>query len=224
MNVIELLKSDHQKVAKMFKSYEAAKESESESEKEAIVAQLCEELSVHAEAEEELFYPAFEARGENDEKAQDTVKEAFEEHKLVKTLMAELEEMSAGEEQYDAKVKVLKDLVEHHVEEEEGQMMPKAKKLLSSEELEELGTQVEGRKEALKVEYAEERGKASGAASGRQKASPAQSRSASSSRSSAGKGASSSSVKAARSPRPARRRTASGATPSRAKSKTSRKK
>ncbi|HYO46573.1 MAG TPA: hypothetical protein VEY33_07790, partial [Gemmatimonadota bacterium] len=123
---------------------------------------------------------------------------------------------------YDAKVKVLKDLVDHHVEEEEGQMMPKAKKLLSSEELEALGTQVESRKEELTAAYAEELGKAGGAASGRQKAAP--SRGASSSRSSAGKGASSSSVEASRSPRPARRRPASGAIPSPAKSKTSRKK
>ncbi|HYO46344.1 MAG TPA: hemerythrin domain-containing protein, partial [Gemmatimonadota bacterium] len=217
MNVIELLKNDHEKVSKLFKSYEAAKKSESESDKEAIVAQLCEELSVHALAEEQLFYPAVEDGSENDEKAQDMVKEGQEEHKLVKTLVAELKEMSASEEQYDAKVKVLKDLVDHHVEEEEGQMMPKAKKLLSSEELEALGTQVESRKEELKAEYAEEQGKASGAASGRQNSPPAQSSGASSSRSSAGKGASSSSVEASRSPRPARRRPASGAMPSPAK-------
>lgn len=211
MNVIELLKNDHEKVSKLFTSYEAAKKPESESDKEAIVARLCEELSAHAQAEEELFYPAVEDGSENDEKAQDMVKEGQEEHRLVKTLVAELQEMSASDEQYDAKVKVLKDLVDHHVEEEEGQMMPKAKKLLSSEELQELGAQVESRKEELKAEYAEEQGKTGGAASGRQKASPAQSG-----------GASSGSVNAARSPRPAR--TASGATPSPAQSRTSRKK
>jgi hemerythrin superfamily protein len=210
MNVIELLKNDHEKVSTLFKSYEAAKKSESESDKETIVAQLCEELSVHAKAEEELFYPAVEDGSENDEKAQDMIKEGHVEHKLVKTLVAELQEMSASDEQYDAKVKVLKDLVDHHVEEEEGQMMPKAKKLLSSEELEALGTQIESRKEELTAAYAEEQGKASGAASGRQKASPAQSR-----------GASSSSIRASR---PARRPTPSGATPSPAKSRTSRKK
>lgn len=219
MNVIQLLKNDHEKVSRLFKSYVAAKKSESDGDKEAIVAQLCEELSVHAEAEEELFYSAVEARAEKDEKAQDMVKEGHEEHKLVKTLLAELEEMSASEEQYDAKVKVLKDLVEHHVEEEEGQIMPKAKKLLSSDELEELGTQVESRKEELKAESVEELAK-----SGRQKAAPAPSRGASSSRNSTGKGAPSSSVRASRSPRPAPRRKASGATPSPAKSKASRKK
>jgi hemerythrin superfamily protein len=218
MNVITLLKDDHEKVSKLFKSYEAAKEAESDNDKEQIFGQICEELSAHAEAEEELFYPAVDAHGQGDEKAQDTVKEAHEEHKLVKTLLAELEEMSASDEQYDAKVKVLKDLVEHHVEEEEGQMMPKAKKLLSSDELEQLGAQVESRKEELKAEYAKEKGQEGRSASGRTKSSSAEGSGGSSSKGasssqSAARGSSSRSVKASRSPRPARRPTipASGA-------------
>jgi hypothetical protein len=78
------------------------------------------------------------------------VREAHEEHRLVKLLVAEISEMEAGDEQFDAKMKVLKDMVEHHVEEEEGELMPDAKKLLSSDELDELGERVESRKTELK--------------------------------------------------------------------------
>jgi len=150
MNVIELLKKDHEMVSGLFKSFEAAKESESEADKEQVVGQICEELTAHATVEEELFYPAVAARAAEDEKAEDAVREANEEHALVKGLVADLEEMSASDEQYEAKVKVLKDVVEHHVEEEEGELMPKAKKLLTREQLEELGGRVEARKAELR--------------------------------------------------------------------------
>ncbi len=149
MNVIELLKKDHETVSDLFKSFEAAKEKDSDSAKEGIVSQICEELTAHATVEEEFFYPAVSAQAGDDEKAGDSVKEAQEEHGLVKSLVAELEEMSAADEQFDAKVKVLKDVVEHHVEEEEGELMPKAKKLLTQDELEELGSRVESRKAEL---------------------------------------------------------------------------
>jgi hemerythrin superfamily protein len=158
MNVIELLKKDHETVSGLFKTFESAKESEAEDQMEQVVAQICEELTVHATVEEELFYPAVESRaGGEDEKAEDSVKEAGEEHALVKRLVAELEGMSPEDDHFEAKVKVLKDLVEHHVEEEEGTLMPRAKKLLSSEELDEMGTRVESRKEQLKSEGAGKR-------------------------------------------------------------------
>jgi hemerythrin superfamily protein len=150
MNVIELLKKDHETVSGLFKSFEAAKEADADADKEQIVAQICEELTAHATVEEELFYPAVAAQAEDDEKAGDSVKEAQEEHGLVKSLVADLEGMSAADEQFDAKVKVLKDVVEHHVEEEEGELMPKAKKLLTKEQLDELGSRVETRKDELR--------------------------------------------------------------------------
>jgi hemerythrin superfamily protein len=150
MNVIDLLKSDHQKVEGLFESFESAKESESGGEKEQIVEQICHALDVHAAVEEEFFYPAVEKRAGRDEKAESSVKESYEEHSLLKTVVAELKGTSGrGDGQFDAKVKVLKDLVQHHVGEEEGVLMPRAKKLLSSEELEALGTQVENRKQEL---------------------------------------------------------------------------
>jgi hemerythrin superfamily protein len=157
MNVIDLLKKDHETVSALFKDYEAAKEAESENEKRSIVERVLRELTAHAEVEEELFYPAVEERAEEDEKADRGLKEAHEEHRLVKLLVSELGRMRAGDGQFDAKVKVLKDVVEHHVEEEEGELMPRARKLLSSEKLEELGGQVEQRKEELRRQPARAR-------------------------------------------------------------------
>jgi hemerythrin superfamily protein len=151
MNVIELLKKDHETVSGLFKTFESAKESEAEEQMERTAAQICEELTAHATVEEELFYPAVEARaGGEDEKAEDSVKEAHEEHALVKQLVGELQGIGPDDEQFEAKVKVLKDLVEHHVEEEEGTLMPRAKKLLSREELDEMGNRVEARKAELR--------------------------------------------------------------------------
>ena len=92
-----------------------------------------------------------DAKAKGDEDAKEKVKEADEEHRLIKALVAEIQEMDEDHEHFDAKVKVLKDLVEHHVEEEEGELMPKAKKLLTSVELEEMGTEAEARKEKLKA-------------------------------------------------------------------------
>jgi hemerythrin superfamily protein len=153
MNVIDLLKKDHELVSDLFKQYEKEKEgSDSDQKKQTLANQICQELTVHATVEEELFYPVVEARAgqETDEEAEDGVHEADEEHALVKILVAEIQEMSPSDKQYDAKVKVLKDLVEHHVEEEEGQLMPRSRKLIEKEELEALGDQVEARKEELK--------------------------------------------------------------------------
>jgi len=181
MNVIELLKKDHQTVAGLFKTFDSAKESEAQDQMEQAVAQICEELTAHATVEEELFYPAVESRaGGEDEKAEDSVKEANEEHALVKRLVAELEGMSPADDHFEAKVKVLKDLVEHHVKEEEGTLMPRAKKLLSSDELEEMGTRVESRKEELKSEGAAKPGSSVKPASSVKSGAPAAARGSSS--------------------------------------------
>jgi hemerythrin superfamily protein len=194
MNVIELLKKDHETVSGLFKTFESAKESEAQDQMERVAAQICEELTAHATVEEELFYPAVESRaGGEDEKAEDSVKEAHEEHALVKTLVAELEDLSPQDDQFKAKVKVLKDLVEHHVKEEEGTLMPRAKKLLSSDELDEMGTRVESRKEELRAETAGSR------TSGRQTSSKSSAREAGSSRQ-GGKSTSSSAPRRSSSP------------------------
>ena len=148
MNAIELLKKDHRTVESLFESFEKAKEKEEETSKAELFASIKEELDAHAQVEEEIFYPAFDrAAGNDDDK--ELVLEAGEEHKQVKTLLAELEGMDPADETFDAKMKVLKDNIEHHVKEEEGEMFPHAQKQLSADALEQLGQRIAARKEQL---------------------------------------------------------------------------
>jgi len=110
-DAIALLKQDHRTVEKLFADYETAS---GERRKQEIAEQICLELTVHAMIEEEIFYPACE--GAVDE---ELLKEAYVEHDGAKVLMAEIEAGGPDEEFYDAKVKVLQEMIEHHVEEEE---------------------------------------------------------------------------------------------------------
>lgn len=145
MNAIELLKKDHRTVKSLFESFEKAKEKDEGTSKAELFASIKEELDVHARVEEEIFYPAFDgAAKEEDDK--ELVLEAGEEHKQVKTLLAELEELGPDDETFDAKMKVLKDNVEHHVEEEEGEMFQSAREVLSEDRIKELGAQMEEEK------------------------------------------------------------------------------
>ena len=111
-DAIALLKDDHRKVEELFADFEKAK---GEGRKQKLAHEICLELSVHAMIEEEIFYPACE--GKVDE---DSLKEAYVEHDGAKLLIAEiLAAEGAGDEFFDAKVKVLQEEIEHHVEEEE---------------------------------------------------------------------------------------------------------
>ncbi len=163
MNVIELLKKDHRNVSELFAAFETAKDNEEEGSRQEIALEICLELTAHAKVEEELFYPAVDAKASDDEETQEKVKEADEEHRLVKALVGEIQDMDENDDNFDAKVKVLKDVVEHHVEEEEGELMPKAKKLLTPSELEEMATEAEALKAKLKAKTGKEtaRGKKS---------------------------------------------------------------
>jgi hypothetical protein len=138
MDAFELLKKDHKKVSQLFKEVEAA----SGQTKKQIFARLKTELDVHANVEERIFYPALE----NKKEAREITLEAYEEHKVVKDLLAELESGNAPEDEWDAKLTVLKENVEHHVEEEEGELFSKARQALSKQELEELGVEMEAEK------------------------------------------------------------------------------
>ena len=153
MNAIELLKKDHQKVAGLFKKYEGAGD-DAASEKEEVFRMIKRELDIHARIEEEIFYPA--ARQAPSEETQELVAEAGEEHKQIKTLLAELDGMDADDEQFDAKMTVLKEDVEHHVEEEQDEMFPEVRKALGNDRLEELGRQLEARKQSLVAEQGED--------------------------------------------------------------------
>ena len=141
-DAIALLKSDHEEVKKLFKEIEA------EEDQEAIFDQIKGTLEVHATIEEEIFYPA--VKKARSEEVKDEVREAYEEHKQVKALLAAIAEISPDDESYSAKIKVLKEDVEHHVKEEEGEMFPDARKYLRGK-LEDLGAQMQARKDELET-------------------------------------------------------------------------
>lgn len=141
-NAITMLTEDHAKVKKMFKQFEKMKEDGEEAEKQKLVEQICRELTLHAQIEEEIFYPAAREALEDD---QDIMDEAEVEHASAKELIAQLRDMSPDDGLYDAKVTVLGEYVDHHIEEEEKEMFPKVKKSRALD-LEELAEQIEARK------------------------------------------------------------------------------
>lgn len=110
-DAVALLKADHRKVEKLFSQYEKAQHAD---RKRELAQEICTELTVHTRIEEDVFYPA--CRGAVEE---DMIDEAFVEHDGAKVLISELEEGNPGDDYYDAKVTVLKEMIEHHVEEEE---------------------------------------------------------------------------------------------------------
>jgi iron-sulfur cluster repair protein YtfE (RIC family) len=115
-----------------------------------LFTQIQQELDVHARVEEELFYPALKAV--RSEEAKDLVREAAEEHRVAKVLLADLAQMQPDAEQYKAKVTVLREYVAHHVKEEENEMFAQATKHLSQKRLVELGAAMATRKETLTAE------------------------------------------------------------------------
>ena len=138
-NAITLLRADHQKVTDLFETFE---KSRSTAKKKVIAQEICTELRVHAKIEEEIFYPA--AKDALNDK--EMVPEALVEHDGVKKLIAEIEN-SEGGEMFDARVKVLSELVKHHVKEEQGELFPAVKK--TDLNLTELGAQLAARKAEL---------------------------------------------------------------------------
>ena len=145
MNAFQLLKEDHKKVSGIFQQLEPTTE-RAEKTRTELFAKLNEELSIHAQVEEQIFYPAIKQAAETRE----IVLEGFEEHHVVKMLLKELESMPVDTEQWAAKLKVLQENVEHHVEEEEGEMFPKSQDVLSEDEINRLGVRMEELKNQLK--------------------------------------------------------------------------
>lgn len=135
MNAIKLLTTQHREVEALFKKY---KSSDDNSEKLDIFTELADKLAAHSTIEEKLFYPAVYVG-----KLEDLLREAVEEHLAAKRLIADLLKLSPSNDEFDAKVKVLQEQIEHHVEEEEEKLFPKVQKTLKAPELEELGREME---------------------------------------------------------------------------------
>lgn len=143
-DAIALLKQDHEKVRGLLESLEKANDGPRRAK---LLGQIEQELKVHTTIEEEIFYPAFR---EAAQKKDDTVMvyEAVQEHHMVDVAMPEAGE-GENNEDLKAKAKVLKELVEHHADEEEEDMFPRARKLMSREELRDLGERMGARKKEL---------------------------------------------------------------------------
>ena len=145
---LELLASDHRKVEDLFERFESAKEDEDESRTE-IAERICKELTVHAQIEEELFYPWL--KDNLDEEDMEMVEEAYVEHASAKDLIAQIEGAGEPDGEYDAKVKVLSEYIKHHVKEEEDEIFPACADM--QEELDELGQEMASRKAELAEEH-----------------------------------------------------------------------
>ncbi len=144
MNAFQLLKEDHKKVSGIFQQLEPTTERALKT-REELFTKLKQELDIHTQIEETIFYPAIKDAHETRE----ITLEGFEEHHVVKLLLKELEDMPVDTEQWAAKLKVLQENVEHHVEEEEEEMFQKARQVLSEEEINDLGAQMEAEKQRL---------------------------------------------------------------------------
>ncbi len=125
-DAVELLTTDHKAVKRLFETYQKSLDKESDSkELIALANKICAELTVHAQVEEELLYPAMRKSFDTSE----LIDEAAVEHATVKALIEQITSGNRRDSLYDAKVKVLGEYVDHHVKEEEGEIFPKAKKL-----------------------------------------------------------------------------------------------
>jgi len=144
LRATDMLRADHKKVSGLFHQYEST--AEQLNQKEHIVSQICSELDVHARLEEEIFYPAVEAN--SDEDGREKVQEGIGEHQRIKELIAQLQGATAHDDEYDSIVQELKQCVEHHVSEEESEVLPDAEQTLGHQ-LRQLGERMRQRKQQL---------------------------------------------------------------------------
>jgi hemerythrin superfamily protein len=136
MDALKLIKEQHDEVEKLLESLEKSRKSE---RKQALFIEVADKLAAHATMEEKLFYPAVKAK-----KTEELVLESTEEHLAIKRVLADLLKTDVDDERFDAKLTVLKEEVRHHArDEEEKTLFPMVRKLLSKEELSELGGSME---------------------------------------------------------------------------------
>ena len=144
MNAIELLKEDHRKVKKLLDEVASTTEKGVKT-REDLYRRIKQEMEIHEALEEEIFYPALKEHSE----AREVVLEGYEEHDVVDRLLGELGELDVGDETWGPKAKVMKENVEHHIEEEEEEMFEKAQDIFDPETLEALGRRMADRKAQL---------------------------------------------------------------------------
>jgi hypothetical protein len=144
MDAMSLLKEDHQKVKKMLVELESTTERGVKT-REDLFTKVKQELVIHEAIEEEIFYPALK----DHPKTKEIALEAYEEHHVVDMVMAEIEGIAYDDEAWGAKFKVMKENLEHHIEEEEGEMFKQAKQVFDADELAQLGDHMMARKEEL---------------------------------------------------------------------------
>ena len=144
MDAMSLLKEDHRKVKKLLVELESTTERGVKT-REELFAKVKQELVVHEAIEEEIFYPALKEHP----KTKEIALEGYEEHHVVDTVMAEIEGVAYDDEKWGAKFTVMKENLEHHIEEEEGEMFKQANQVFDEDELAQLGESMKARKEEL---------------------------------------------------------------------------
>ena len=144
MNAISLLEEDHRKMKKLLSELESTTERGVKT-REELFTTVKDELTVHETIEEEIFYPALKEHP----KTKEITLEAYEEHHVVDMVMAEIEGVAYDDEKWGAKFKVMKENIEHHIEEEENEMFKQARQAFEESELEALGERMKARKDEL---------------------------------------------------------------------------
>jgi hemerythrin-like domain-containing protein len=147
MNALDLLEEDHKKMKKLLEELDSTTERGVKT-REELFAKVRKELRIHETIEEEILYPALKEHP----KAKEIVLEGYEEHHVADTILDELEDVSVDDERWGAKLSVLKENIEHHIEEEEDEMFKKARQAFDSDELEQMGERMEARKKAVEAE------------------------------------------------------------------------
>ena len=150
MDAIKLLKEDHKKVKALFEEVEGLGDRAS-TQRKNLFQKIDEELTLHSQIEETLFYPEFKKRAEDGDEREEVL-EAYEEHGVVKVMIGELEDLDPKDETYKPKLNVLKELVMHHVKEEEGELFKMAREMFEPEELNRIGDRIVAAKERAGAE------------------------------------------------------------------------
>jgi hemerythrin-like domain-containing protein len=146
-NAIDILKDDHDRVKDLLSELEETS-NRATTHRTALLEKISNELHTHMKIEEQVFYPAFKAAAEKAEERQ-MFFESKEEHRVLDFELPRVQKTDPSTDDFAAHAKVLKELVEHHVKEEEKEMFPMAKKLMTSDELEALGEKMEARREKM---------------------------------------------------------------------------